>query len=509
MMLEKKILVLTLILVLITGAGIAVVQPHGNGHSESFTIIHTNDTHCFFEEQGSAGFTTVAALKQQYSQTGTAFIVDAGDFLQGNSYGTMTEGRGSVDIMNTIGYDLCVPGNHEFDYGLDIFLERIEQLDFPIICSNLVYSDTGKSVLDEYLVLERNGIRVGFFGLLTPETPVTTMAGNMGNTEVTDPVDAAERMVSLLKKEDVDSIVAVGHLGVARKGYITSDQLCSKVPGIDIFIDGHSHTEMEDGKVRDGSITLEESGTVIASTGCYLKNIGIITSGPGGISAKLYNQPTLSYDITEQEITKVKTAVDESLKEVIGHTEILLNGERSEIRNAETNLGDFIADVMRTTTDSDIALINSGSIRTSLQAGDISLKNLYDVVPFLNYTCTMDVPGSVIVEEMEFSLNLMGATKGGFLQFSGMTVTYDINAEPGSRVVSITVGGEELDPDATYRLATTDFVITGGDGNVYLQDYPNQIQSGVDSMLIDYISDVGTITGSMITGDRLVPVAAP
>ena len=201
--------------------------------------------------------------------------------------------------------------------------------------------------------------------------------------------------------------------------------------------------------------------------------------------------------------------MDESLKEVIGHTEILLNGERSEIRNAETNLGDFITDVMRTTTDSDIALINSGSIRTSLQAGDISLKNLYDVVPFLNYTCTMNVPGSVIVEEMEFSLNLMGATKGGFLQFSGMTVTYDMNAEPGSRVVSITVGDEELDPDATYRLATTDFVITGGDGNVYLQDYPNQIQSGVDSMLIDYISDVGTITGSMITGDRLVPVAAP
>ena len=109
--------------------------------------------------------------------------------------------------------------------------------------------------------------------------------------------------------------------------------------------------------------------------------------------------------------------------------------------------------------------------------------------------------------EMEFSLNLMGATKGGFLQFSGMTVTYDINAEPGSRVVSITVGDEELDPDATYKLAATDFMITGGDGNVYLQDYPNQIQSGVDSMLIDYISDVGTITGSMITGNRLVPAA--
>ena len=252
-----RILASAVVAIVVLSAAMIVFQTDDTQHNNSFTIIHTNDTHCFYDGDGGVGFATVSALREEYSKGRTVFTVDAGDFIQGNSYGTMTDGEGSVGVMNTVGYDLAVPGNHEFDYGFDIFMERMSQLDFPVICANLVYKDSGRSIFDEYLILERGGARVGFFGLLTTETEAETMAGNMGNSTVTDPVVAAKRMVSLLEEKDVDCIVAVGHLGVTSRDHITSDRLCSRVPGIDIFIDGHSHTEMEDGKVSDGSIALE------------------------------------------------------------------------------------------------------------------------------------------------------------------------------------------------------------------------------------------------------------
>ena len=460
--------------------------------------------HCFYDGDGGVGFPTVSALKEQYSKKGAIFTVDAGDFLQGNSYGTMTAGQGSVDVMNTIGYDLCVPGNHEFDFGLDVLLERVGQLDFPIICANLVYSDTGENVFDGYIVLEKRGIRVGFFGLLTPETPTVTTEGAMGNTEVTDPVTAAEEMVSVLRAQNVDTIVAVGHLGVAREGFITSDELCRDVPGIDIFIDGHSHTEMEDGRVCDGSIVLEESETVIASTGCYLHNVGIITCKSGGIDAKLYRGPALSSYPVSMAIQEVKDYVDGKLSTVIGSTEILLVGERDIIRNSETNLGDLAADAMRSALDTDVAIVNAGGLRTSIQPGDIRLKDVYDVMPFLNYSCRVEVPGSVLWEEMEFSLALMGNSKGGFIQFSGMTVTYDPSAEAGHKVLSITVAGAEVDKTATYSVATSDFVAGGGDGNIFFKCYERKFGEDLESIFAEYIGNIGTITESTIEVGRLI-----
>ncbi len=506
LMADRKILapVIAALLVFSTVAIIAGYNVARGPDDDSFVIVHTNDTHCFYEGDGGVGFETVPALREAYSKEGPVFTIDAGDFLQGNSYGTLTKGEASVQIMNTVGYDFAIPGNHEFDFGFDVLMERAEQLDFPLICANLVYKDSGESVFDEYLILERGGVRVGFFGLLTAETPDTTMSGNMGNSTVTDPMEAAERMVALLETKNVDSIVAVGHMGVSKVGYTTSDELCSSVPGIDIFIDGHSHTEMEDGKVCDGSITLTESSTVIASTGCNLHNVGVITSDSDGIEAKLYREPALAYEATSNAVSSVTSEVNEKLKTVIGSTEILLDGERDSIRNGETNLGDFAADAVRTATGADVAILNSGALRTSIQAGDITLKNVYDVMPFLNYTCTLDVPGSVLWEEMEFSLNLMGSSKGGFLQFSGMTVTYDPDGAEGSKVTSIKVAGTEVDKDATYKLATLDFLASGGDGNIFLMGYTVQKNESMDTVFTNYITYIGTVTSSTIEGGRLI-----
>jgi 5'-nucleotidase len=470
---------------------------------KSFVILHTNDSHCHYADEGNVGFETVSALREQYSKDSTVFTVDAGDYLQGTSYGLISLGTSSVEVMNTVGYDVGIPGNHEFDFSFDVFLERVEQANYPIICSNLVYKDTGKSVLDEYLILKKGGVKIGFFGLLTEQMTSDPL---LDNAKVTDSYEAAERMVEVLKKEGVDYIVAIGHLGVVREGFTTSDMVCNKVEGIDIFIDGHSHTEMEDGKVCDGSVILEPSETLIASTGSFVKNVGVITSDSEGMTAKLYRGPALQNEATAVAISEVKKRSDERLNTKIGTTEVLLYGGRPEIRTQETNMGDLITDAMLKSTWSDVAIIGGGSIRSSIQAGDITVKKTYEVLPFANTMCTMKVLGSAIWDDMEYSLSLQKLEKGGYLQFSGMTITYDPDAQDNQKILSLKIGGEEIDKNATYKIVTTNYIAEGGDGHIYYMEYPYYVEGDLNMAFIDYISGLGTITESTIQGDRLIAV---
>ena len=484
---------------------VAIVCSDNGAGADSFVILHTNDAHCHYDDEGSMGFETLSALKKEMSKDKVVFTVDAGDNLQGAAYGLFSKGKSSMEVMDLVGYDLVIPGNHDFDFGADVMKERLDGLNCPVICANLVYEDTKESVFEEYLVIERGGFKVGFFGLLTTETPVTSMPGNMGNMSVTDPVKAAEHMVQTLKAENVDCTVAVGHLGVDPNDYaLTSDQVCSRVPGIDIFIDGHSHTEMEDGRICDGSRVLEPSDTVIASTGCYMKNIGVITYTHDKITAKLYRGPFMSDTYAHDVVAKVHEKYDKEFSEVIGRTTIRLNGDRADVRNKETNLGDFLADIMLDHAGTQIAIVNGGSIRDSIEPGDITLLDVYNLFPFLNYVCRLEVKGSDIWAEMEYSLALIGETDGGFIQVSGMTVTYDPDAEKGHRVVSIDIAGSNIDPDAMYEMATIDFIWRGGDNNRIFVDYEAESVGIVNDIFIDHIKDIGTIDDSTISGGRLV-----
>ena len=491
---------LTIVLIL----GCSYVVSNDSDEPQEFIILHTNDTHCHYDDK--LGFTTLKSLKDEMEADGKiVFTIDGGDFLQGNAYGTLTEGEASVEIMNTIGYDVGVPGNHDFDYTFTVMMDKVSELDYPLICANLYYADMGESVFPQYMILEKGNIRLGCFGLLTPETPVTTSLGNMGDTVVTDTIVAAQRMVSLLSTMDVDYIVAIGHIGVARSLPITSDYICSMVPGIDIFIDGHSHTEMEDGKVCDGSIDLIPSDTIIASSGSNLSAVGVITvTADGNISAKLHRDK-LDDGTIDDVIEAVEEDVDSKLTEVIGHSDIFLEGDRTKVRSQETNLADLMADSFRSYSNADIAIINGGGVRTSLEAGDITLKDAFDLLPFLNDVVVMTVSGSSIYEAMEFSLG-KPAPFGGFIQVSGITVTYDPSKEAGSKVVSIMIKGSELDRNGTYTLATTNFVAQGGDGNIYFVDCPMQMVCADTEAFIQYIKDIGNITESTIEGGRIVPV---
>ncbi len=468
-----------------------------DGDDGSLVILHSNDTHCHYDD--GLGLSTLKALKDSMESEGdTVFVVDAGDFLQGATFGTITQGRSSVDVMNSVGYDVGIPGNHEFDFGFPVLLERASALSYPLICANLSYPD-GKSVFPEYVVLEKKGVKVGFFGLLTPDAMISVKAGSMGDAIVTDPVEAASRMVSLLRGMGVDKVVAIGHIGL-ESATITSDQICDRVHGIDLFIDGHSHTAMENGKA-DG-FDLIPGDTVIASTGGHCTSFGIVRIDDGRTEASLYKGEPLRDAQVDEAVRKVREECSAVLGTSIATSEIFLDGEKNDVRTKETNMGDLVADAMRWYGGSDVSAINSGTIRSSIQAGEIILNDVYAVLPFQDDLVILEVEGQRLYDMMESSYSHLGTASGGFLQISGMNVTYDPSAEAGSRVVSIRVNGSEINPGDLYTICTTDYLAKGGDGNTALTGYAYAGVGDNAMALSMYLLRLETVKESDITMDR-------
>lgn len=471
-------------------------------------IIHTNDTHGYYDE--NLGFTRVAALRGDLESRGaTVFMLDTGDAFQGTGYTMLTHGGSSVDILNAVGYDLMVPGNHEFDYGFETYLDNAAQLEFDTISANLCYADTGELVFEPYRIIDRDGYRLGVFGLCTPDTLDLVMPGYLDDITITDPVEASRQMVEVLQGEDVDCIVALGHIGIDPSSSITSDQICAEVDGIDLFIDGHSHTVMSGGEVVGSDYTLQESDTLIASTGYALQHIGLVClTSDEGYTAELVD----SYDDTDPEIDAVIAEMharfDETMGEVIGHSEIELTGERTQSRLMEVGLGDFVTDTIRELTGADVALYNGGSIRAPIAPGDITVGMVYESFPFENYVVTKILTGEQLIEVLEGGLAGLPGAAGGYLQVSGITVTYDSSQPAGSRIVSVIMAdGSQMDPDETYLVASNDYVMAGGDNYPILAEIEAAGQHGlVYDALFDRFSEIGTIT-TIDTG-RLTDIAS-
>ncbi len=499
--------VAAILAVLLVSVGVGCLSGHwGGGDLEGeVIIIHTNDSHGCYDEY--LGFTSVASVAEDYESRGaTVFIVDAGDAFQGTASTMMSHGHSTVPVMNAVGYDLMVPGNHEFDYTLDTYLGYTEELNFPTICSNLHWAGSGHPVFEEYTVMEKGGVRVGFFGLLTPDTLDSVYYGYLDDVTITDPFDAAERMVGILEGMGVDYIVAVGHVGLDPSSSVTSAEICSSVEGIDVFIDGHSHTEMEHGRVVDGSIVVEGCDTLIASTGSYIRNIGVVTLDDVPDAFLVRERSTTDSGVDEV-VSQIRSSEQEVFGEVIGSTTVGLDGERVSNRTGETNMGDLTADSLRWLTGSDVGLINGGVFRASVPIGDVDVGDIYASIPFENFVGVKMVDGATLRDAVEHGLSGLPGAAGYFPQISGMEVVYDGSGEPGSRVVSITVGGSILDPDRVYTVASIGFVLDGGDGYTMFTDmsYSEMYGTMIDC-LTDYIRWIGII-GDVPAG-RLMDVAA-
>lgn len=474
----KKLLALLLALVLtfaLCGGALAVEQDL----SGQIVILHTNDVH-----GAVTGYAKVAALKDAYEARGAyVLLMDAGDFSQGTTYVSISSGASAVELMNAAGYDVATVGNHEFDYGYANLKTIFADAKFKVVCANI--KDNGVLAFDANTVFEApDGTKIGVFGLDTPETASKANPAKIVGVTFTDVVAAAEAQVAALTAEGCDYIVCLGHLGVDDEsvGHQSVDVI-KAVDGIDLFVDGHSHT------VIDGDDNKFETGdTMLVSTGTAFANIGVVTINGGKMTSELVAvTDDMAADETVAAATKVLTdAINEQLSAIVANSTVDLDGNRAPgVRTQETNLGDFATDAMLWFTNKemggtvDAALTNGGGIRATIPAGDISMNTMKTVFPFGNTVVTLKVTGAQLLEMLEASTYCTPTAVGGFPQVSGIEFTvvtskdYDKGELYGTttyyapasinRVTITSVGGEKFNANAVYTIATNDFTAAGGD----------------------------------------------
>ena len=499
-------------------------------------ILHSNDVH-----GALAGYALMPALKARFEAAGAeVYMVDAGDFSQGTVYVSSSLGASAVAMMNAAGYDIVTLGNHEFDFGYQQLKQNLNSAKFSVICANVYLDETGETIYEPTKIIEtKSGLKLGFFGMETPET--ATKVNPALITEISfstfdDLYASAQLAVDSLKEQEADLIIGLCHLGVdvesAANGYRSLD-LYEKVPGIDFIIDGHSHTVMTSG----------ENGEPIQSTGTQFANIGVVVIDNETKQIEhhyLMDTKGLPEDPTvAAEAKGIIDTVDAAYNKPFATSEVFLNGERDPgNRTEETNLGDLITDAMvwkvRSTGGIEeyyeaplVGVTNGGGIRASIEAGDVTKKDVNTVLPFGNTVAVIYTTGAELLEALEASTFSTPEAIGGFPQTSGIewvidtTVPFDqgevytLNGKEGSyyapasikRVTIKSINGQPFDENAIYGVVTNNFCAAGGDtynvlNRAFSQGFGFDTGIPMDEAVMEYVTEV---LGGVIGQDYAEP----
>lgn len=531
---KKKLISLITAAVMALGISVPAMAADAKPMEGKLVVVHTNDMHGYYETtETSIGIAGVAGLKNYYEAQGAdVLLLDAGDFSQGSTLVSYYKGKNAAEYMAAAGYDAVSMGNHEFDYSFDALLDNMKVLTdagVKVIDANVINKETGKSYFDANAVFEFDGIKVGVFGLDTSETLTKASPSNVKAVNFLDKEEMfkeAQAQVDELKSAGCDYIIALTHLGVDEESVgRRSTDLAAAVKGIDLIVDGHSHTVIDGGeKVGD---------TVIVSTGSYLANVGTVvidkeakTEEAKLISAADYAAGTAQYDETVKSLVAEDVAeVAEAYSKVFAKTEVHLEGTKQIVRSQETNLGDFTADAYLYTAQKysdehelgvnvDCAISNGGGIRVSVEPGDISMDTLVTIFPFGNNVCLVTITGEQLLEVLEASTFCTPETIGGFPQVAGIEYKLDVSvpyengeqypdstyyapAKPGSRVTIKSVNGKAFDPKAEYTVAVNNFQAEGGD--TYYQLTKNSYFCDTEILdcdaLIEYVNSLDGVIG--------------
>ena len=511
---KKKVLSLVLVLAMMFSLCItAGAEEPAEDLSGSIIILHTNDVHGAID-----GYAKAAALKKTYEEMGAyVLLMDAGDFIQGDPTVSTSEGATAVELMNLAGYDVAAPGNHEFDYGYANLKALVSEADFPIVAANVLYG--GKAAFNDNVTFTApDGTKIGVFGLDTPETATKAHPAKIkGVTFLADDelFACAQEQVNELEAEGCDIIVCLGHLGIDDESTGNrSMDLLEEVDGIDLFIDGHSHSDLDDiaGAVGESCMV---NDTILTSTGTKFENIGLVVISDGVMEATAI--PTADITVkpdgtVADRAAAIQKAVDDEYGAVFAKTEVELNGVKAEVRTGETNLGNLITDALvwgaaEAGTKVDAAVTNGGGIRASISKGNITKKDINTVLPFGNTLSIVKVTGAELLEALEASTYCTPETIGGFPHVSGIVFTVDTGKVydqgeqyPGStyygpksiqRVSIQSVGGKASDPNATYTIATNDFMAAGGDTYYAFKTASVNYDLGVpmDEVVMEYVTE--------------------
>lgn len=538
----KKILSLLIVLMMLF-ASVNVWAVQATDDDEDFElpesmIFFTNDVHCGIED--GWGYAGVAGTRELIEELGiNTLLVDAGDHVQGGPIGTLSHGQYIIDIMNIAGYDLAIPGNHEYDYGMDQFFNLVDSADYPYISSNFMHYENGQPtgrVFDSYKMFELGSKSVAFVGVTTPEaitksTP-TYFQDAEGNyiygfcQDSTGEMlyDAVQDAVDEARDAGADIVVVIGHCGIDdQSSPWMSTEIIANLHGIDAFIDGHSHSVINE-VVEDA----DGHPVLLGQTGTKLANLGMLSIYEDGslridVQAADDEQTFIIEDEEVDEfIQNIKAEYEELLQEVVAYTPFDLTVNDPEtgaraVRSKETNLGDICADAYRTLLDADIAFVNGGGVRANINEGEITFENIINVHPFGNEACLVEVTGQQILDALEMGARMCPAENGGFLQVSGLTyeihTSMDANVVVGEdkmwlgpagipyRVQNVQVMDREtgeyepLDLDRIYRLASHNYMLLNqGDGfAMFGRNNVNILQEDVmidNAVLINYFQSM-------------------
>jgi len=492
---KKRVLSLVLISLLILSSfsfafGIGTAQDE----AKKITIIHTNDTHSrLLDTDGGLGFAKISTIiKQTKAENPNTLVLDAGDALHGMPIVNISEGKNAIKTLESAGYDYMTLGNHDFNYGQERLLELKDMTSVQMLSANILDAN-GDYIFTPYVIEDMDGVKVGIFGLTTPETAYKTSPDNVIGLTFADPIEVSKKMVAELK-DKTDVIIALAHIGLDESSVITSKKLAQSVDGIDIIIDGHSHTVLETGMLVNN--------TLIAQTGNYDKNLGfinievkdgkIIDKKAELLSAEAAKETALDPELSAF-IDGIKKENEPIFAKVVAKTDIDLDGLRENVRTMETNLGNLSADAIRNASGADIGFVNGGNIRTSIPVGDITFGKIAELFPFGNTIQVKKIIGADLVKVLEQSVSGYPAPQGAFLQVSGLSFVFDPAKAVGSRVTKVTVGDKPINSAAEYTVAINDFLGIGGDGYELFKAYPIYAEYGTyEEIFANYLNINGT-----------------
>ena len=486
----------------------------------SLTILHTNDFHARFEpvskydsgcgaEDNAEGkcfggsARMVTAVEAARAKTNNSILVDGGDQFQGTLYYTYDKGKVAAEMMNKLGYDAMTVGNHEFDDGPEVLREFANNVNFPILMSNADISGEPliKDVIQKSVVIERGGEKIGLIGLTPQDTDELASPGK--NITFTDPAGAVQSEVDRLAAEGVNKIIVLSH-----SGYEVDKAVAAATTGVDVIVGGHSNTLLSNSNDRAvGPYPTVVGGTQIVQAYAYGKFLGelnVTFNDAGEVIETSGDLTVIDGTVAEDadtvaRIKELGMPLDEIRNKVVAQSEGLIEGDRSVCRVQECAMGNLIADAMLARVKDqgvEIAIANSGGIRASIDAGDVTMGEVLTVLPFQNTLSTFQVSGQTVIDALENGVSQVEEVKGRFPQVAGLSFTWDSSVAPNEgRIVEVMVGGAPIDPAKTYSLVSNNYVRGGGDGYKMFRDAENAYDFGPDlaDVLAEYMAASGGV----------------
>jgi 5'-nucleotidase / UDP-sugar diphosphatase len=490
-----RFLTATAALALTAGAAAAEYQ---------LTILHTNDFHARFEpiskydgpcgaEENTAGecfggsARLATAIEEARARSNNSILVDGGDQFQGTLFYTYYKGELAAEMMNQMGYDAMTVGNHEFDDGPEVLKGFMDKIDFPILMSNadVTAEPLLADALEKSTVIERGGEKIGLIGLTPEDTHELASPGD--NVTFSDPVAAVQGEVDKLTAEGVNKIIVLSH-----SGYGVDQKVAAETTGVDVIVGGHTNTLLSNtDENAEGPYPTMVGQTAIVSAYAYGKFLGelnVTFDDEGNVTEAVGEPLIMDSTVVEEQgtidrIAEAAKPLDEIRNRVVAESAEMIEGNRDVCRKQECSMGNLVADAMLARVKDqgiDVAIANSGGLRASIDAGEVTMGDVLTVLPFQNTLSTFQVSGEVLKAALENGVSQVEETAGRFPQVAGLTFAFDASAEPGNRVSDVMVGGEPLDMARTYGLVSNNYVRNGGDGYEMFKTAANAYDYGPD-----------------------------